>query len=1239
MLKPDDQHLTDAELDELIGPKAERAPLGSAGESSSDEAVRHLSDCRECRYRFENLAAADAKLQTLQKLSEKNLRADCPSHDEWARLAAGLADHNRTEGLLNHAAGCDLCGPLLRALMEDFAESGSPEEAAILSGLDSAQPEWQKRVAARLGSGSSSLAVAIPREVKTGRSSFAAWRWAVVTGICLAMFAISTWLFLPRPESHVQHLIGEAYAERRSTELRIPGAGYGPIRMERGQHPSRLDRTPALLEAETLIAKRLAKDPSDSFWLQSRGRTELLEGDYASAIETLQRALTGNPKSSSLLADLGTAFFQRAVTLDRPADLGQAMDLLGRSLSLNPHDPTALFNRAIVAERLFLYTQALEDWREYLELDPQGPWADEARERMKRVQDQLRKQSQDRGKPLLGASEISLAIAQGVRARRLIDDRIEEYYHTATTDWLPDAFGSSKLLSIEDRQLRKSTLSVLAEVSDSQHNDRWLSALLSETGSASFPIALNLLAEAKRENDAGNFGSALAHSTKAKKQFRLAHNEPGELRAALEEVYALRLLQEGVTCARATDYLVPRLNQSKYTWLTAQAQMERAICYDIIGDHRRALASAKEAVRLTENFGYDGSCLRALLVASVLSTPSTESSSKWTADLSGLRRYWSGAFPRMRGYSFYTDLDALAEKADEPYLEIAILQQAIATLGSDPDIVLRAMVHSKLAAAALQANMPTLSSAEYRQASELFSQAPDSKAARSGQVETKTWLARIEMLQHEFADANQQLSSIQTSLPKVSNQYVAINFYQTLAEVRLRGGELNLAAKPARAAVALAEHGLLTLKSDTDRMLWRRETASSYKTLIESSLQGGDKIGSLELWEWYRGAYLRNGPALLRTGKLTEIASQYQTLEFSKLLDPPPLPALDVVSRGITLLSDQLVISYAVFPHGIELWDFDDRGINSSWISIEESRLTQIVHEYLALCANPHSDTATLSLKSRQLYQLLVAPIAQRFSPERTLVIEPDGVLASLPFGSLRNTSDQYLADVMSIAVSPGMYYSLATSRPSDFSVDSAILVVGSPATGTSSNNVDLPFLPDAALEAQSVALKFRRPRVFLGALATSRVVQRELATAQIFHFAGHAVSTAGDIALVLAPGPADQPTVENLGAADLKATNFQKLRLVVLSACGTQKSSAEFSADPSNLAFVFLRAGVPHVIATRWDVDSASARLLTDCFYDELLLGKSVPEALRNASMKLRKEAGKDHPYYWATFESFGRS
>src|SRR5207244_7919388 len=119
---------------------------------------------------------------------------------------------------------------------------------------------------------------------------------------------------------------------------------------------------PTLLEAEALIARKLAGRPADARWMQARGRADILDGNSDAAIGNLQRAVQIDPNSPSLLTDLATAYFQRAERQDRAADYGEALDLLGKTLSKTPDDPVALFNRAIVSERIFLLAQAVEDW-------------------------------------------------------------------------------------------------------------------------------------------------------------------------------------------------------------------------------------------------------------------------------------------------------------------------------------------------------------------------------------------------------------------------------------------------------------------------------------------------------------------------------------------------------------------------------------------------------------------------------------------------------------------------------------------------------------------------------------------------------------------------------------------------------------------------------------------------------------------------------------------------------------
>src|SRR5439155_22767763 len=126
---------------------------------------------------------------------------------------------------------------------------------------------------------------------------------------------------------------------------------------------------------------------------------------------------------------------------DRPIDYGQAMDLLGKVLAKNPDDPVALFNRAMVAEYLFLYTQAVADWEHYLQIDPTSGWAQEARQHLRRVRDELQKHEQGLHEPLGDPRTFADNLSNGdPQATTAIDRRVEDYLQIAITQWLPDHY-------------------------------------------------------------------------------------------------------------------------------------------------------------------------------------------------------------------------------------------------------------------------------------------------------------------------------------------------------------------------------------------------------------------------------------------------------------------------------------------------------------------------------------------------------------------------------------------------------------------------------------------------------------------------------------------------------------------------------------------------------------------------------------------------------------------------------
>jgi CHAT domain-containing protein len=109
------------------------------------------------------------------------------------------------------------------------------------------------------------------------------------------------------------------------------------------------------------------------------------------------------------------------------------------------------------------------------------------------------------------------------------------------------------------------------------------------------------------------------------------------------------------------------------------------------------------------------------------------------------------------------------------------------------------------------------------------------------------------------------------------------------------------------------------------------------------------------------------------------------------------------------------------------------------------------------------------------------------------------------------------------------------------------------------------------------------------------------------------------------------------LDAAVVRQLHLQGLQLAVLSACSTASGSGG-SGGFNSVTDALLRAGVPHVVASRWAVDSAETRGFVEDFYHNALSGQTVSDAIRLTSQKMLLNPSTAHPYYWAAFAAYGR-
>jgi len=221
---------------------------------------------------------------------------------------------------------------------------------------------------------------------------------------------------------------------------------------------------------------------------------------------------------------------------------------------------------------------------------------------------------------------------------------------------------------------------------------------------------------------------------------------------------------------------------------------------------------------------------------------------------------------------------------------------------------------------------------------------------------------------------------------------------------------------------------------------------------------------------------------------------------------------------------------------------------------------------------------------------------------------------------------------------SPGLLYQHKLRHAPALSSRQRALVVGAPSL-TGRLAATLTPLDDAVQEAEEIASQFPSGTLLTSRQATLSAVQRELPHASVFHFAGHSVYTPEKIGLLLAnSGPEDASPGETavLDATTLASLPLREMQLAVLSACSTAKDG-DLSADGSGtVAEVFLRGGVPHVVASRWNVDSVTTAELMRDFYRILLQGNPPAIALKVAADSVRRHNA--HPYYWAAFNAFGR-
>ena len=1206
MARPPDQHLNLYELTLLASDKLSGGTRLQDSATERKELEDHLLLCKECHDWFDQEEILLRMARRLPKLNTSKGRPGCPSEEQWRELAAGLHAPLETQKHIEHAIDCASCSARLKEVSEQIADDLDEEERSLLSGLASADPQWQQQMARRMQTASARV-LSLPHG-RVGRAPIPFPRFAIaaaVVGVASLVFAVAWFAYL-RPTLAVDRLLLNAYSEHRTNDLRMSGSRYASVEAFRSSTPTGLRRPTALLEAEVLIARELASKPDDPFWLDAQGRADLMNDDYSSALSSLERAHRYAPENRAIAIDLASSYFLRGEELKRPEDYGRAVDLLGQVLAKDPRNPVARFNRAIASERLLLYNQAAEDWLQYLALDPASSWSDEARKRLKNVEEKIELQRKMSNRPLLGLGELAALLHDNPQAAtQELDSRIERYFELALNKWVPEAFPD---VPTSDAEVPRQVLARLADILSSKHADHWLGDFLEDI--RVHPLSrkgIPALVDSIRTNETSDLDHALRAAIDAKLAFRKYGNQPGVLLAEFESSYADQLMHQVSSCqSEAAARNAPQV-AIRYPWLFTQFSLESAICLNLNDEAARKLASdAGQRARLHR---FPALELRAVTFLAFLYEYMGDISSAWKYSTDGLARFWEGDYTAMRGYSLYNGVDLVAEDAQQWYLDAEVLGEASHFIADDPDLEMRAMEQHRLVTALEMTGDYEAAERNLLDAQALFVRSADGSRKSNLECEAQIGLAKLDLLRSNPDKAIHRLEPLRTQVSLLSDKDLVFDFFRNLGLAYFAQGATVEADSALGHALSLAEQSLSANRDERERLIWCRKADQVYRAMIQLKTTGPPRE-ALTQWEWFKGASLRGAPA-------AGIRSVRE----------PPLPTASSPSAlSFAIPPDTVVVSYAVLPEGAFVWTYNREGVRQFHLGTSSQQLELLSRRFADHCSRPGSNHAIVAAEGRALYGMLLGPLETSLNSYKHLIVEPDQALWLIPFEALMDERGVYLGDRYAISVSPGLDY-LADSPPwRGVREDSYILIAGDPETSGQKP------LSDAQEEAEGIARQFRYSKLLLQGSAGYGQIVTEVRNMEIFHYSGHAAASPDGVGLLLGDSVV-------MNATRIQPSQFSSLKLAVLAACNSANGADAIFDDRDSLARLLVGAGIPEVVASRWMVNSRATAVLMHEFYAELLSGQDVSQALQQAARKLRQNPEFAHPFYWASFSAFGKS
>jgi len=1070
---------------------------------------------------------------------------------EIAEFESGEMSAPRSKQVEIHLDRCNACRERLRDYQQFVLDSQAPPATDL-------SEEW----------------ASLQRRIRSTQRVTVMRRWLPAAAAALILAGGLSWIAFEKLAQSPQRLLARAYREQRTSVFRLAGAAYGPLRQERNAG-SAFARPPSLLEAQAQLAEKVKANPDDPEVLRLQGEAEMIAGDAAVSVRTLQRAADLRPEDPAVLADLGAALALRGDAEGQFNDYFSSLDYLSRSLHLQPQSTEVLFNRALVLEKAMLFDQAVEQWQAYLKIDSSSDWAKEAQEHLSNLQKKMKSREDTLHEVRSDPAHFLAEAASG----RPLD---VELYLGEVMRWLPN---------IHSDETSRHAADTLAQMLK-QRGDDWLADLVALPMGPDALAGIENLNTVDAENRKGNTAAGLAAASLANRSFLRSGNLAGSLRSRYMEVVMLKNSLRHVECLVAAEKLEGDLRRHAYVRLQAQLKIEHAICSMRLGRLNDAAVDLQQAMKIGREGGFKGLELTAgnFYIASLGHIGLT--SDVFSNAQEVLRDFWNGAYPPRLWYQIADELRDIMNQRDQRYAAWFLARSAAWAAQADSSPLVEAPARANLAVAAQAVEEPAVAQANLAISDRLYAGIPPGYRLGVG-----INLAKVEMTGGDPDAALNRLEKLRDAVPTEPSAG-AVSYHAALGEVLRRKGRLPEAISAFHQSIDLGSRRLASQAGEREKAGVLKTIESSFRGLVAAQLASPNgSPDALQAWQSYR--------ALDSSVDLNH-------------LRPPQGP----------------VLWFMELPEGFVAWLTRDGQASLHRLQVPKDELAAVVARFLRECSDPSISTASLRSDAQQLYEWMVEPFAAQLTEQdRNLIVDLDGVLTAVPVQALMSRDGRYLGDRFSIVVSTGFG---SQSSPPVLASSARVLVVANPlVTGESARR--FPSLPATLQEAEAVRAAFPATAVLKGIDATMGSLVAALPGADAVHFAGHGYTNSDNGALLFAAGAARNSDYDLLRSTDLQRQDWSRSRLVVLSACATAEGEIRGAHNPESLVRALTKAGPPRVVASLWNVDSDATANMMRVFYADLAKGSPPEQALWSAQQWMRQRPGWEHPYYWAGFHLYG--